>query len=318
MSALDALNRSNLSSVMFCGIQKKSKKTKSAPATTKRKLSQPGAEESTQSWMKRTLQQMDSEPVKKKSKKNKPKKLQSHIDVNMKGKKRPAVSTFHLLLQPRIVPRYQRIIGIDMSLTNPGLTVLNLKTKTASMYCLRNRQKEKNGQTRVEVGPFQDWTLSVSVLEPPPGEEETQCPNFVEVGLFRYRGYFQLVMQLLAVIGKESEGAVIGIEHYSFMSKNTNATSILIELGSLLRGLLMTQGYPVLELPPTTVKNLFSDSGRASKDDMHAAFRTFFELPSLYGLLHLQEKGYTATPHPIEDLVDSMAVALATLYLMNK
>jgi len=119
------------------------------------------------------------------------------------------------------------------------------------------------------------------------------------------------------MIGPGSDDTVVGIEHYSFMSKNTNATSILIELGSLLRGLLLTRGHKILEIPPTTVKNMFSDSGRASKDDMYAAYLEFFHLPSLYSLLGLKDN-YTSVPHPIEDIVDSMAVALTTTYLLNK
>lgn len=111
---------------------------------------------------------------------------------------------------------------------------------------------------------------------------------------------------------------VVGIEHYSYDSRHTPAQSDLMEVGTLLRAYCHEKHWSVLEIPPSTVKKAFSSSGKASKKDMVRAWESRYFLPSLYPLLGLDEQRYTEPPHPLEDMVDALAVALTTLQLAQR
>lgn len=206
--------------------------------------------------------------------------------------------------------RHPRIVGIDMSLSNPAVTVLSLQTRSIHMYFFRNRQKEPtNAMLRINSpsSPFHMWLWQATCLEPASFPEPT----------VRFDAYLDKVQQILSVLGPASGPTVVGIEHYSLRSQihgySTQADMKLKELGGVLRTLLHAHGYTVKELPPSTIKKMFADKGHASKDDMYNALHSRFQLPDLCALLSLDRTTYTHVPHPVEDMVDSLATALTVL-----
>lgn len=103
----------------------------------------------------------------------------------------------------------------------------------------------------------------------------------------------------------------VGIEHYSYMSDNTQATTLLYELGSLVRNHFGTK-HPMYEFAPAQVKKAFTGNGRADKFDMYRTFLKELHMPNLHTEFSLNPNVKTLQ-HPIEDIADSLAVCLTTL-----
>ncbi len=217
------------------------------------------------------------------------------------------------ILWTTLLPRLSKIVcGIDMSLTNPGLCLLDPHKKTIQLYCFRNRKCERSDQKRIEnkASPFCGWLLTVMLLS-----DRIEGPNFC---LPRIQRYQDRVQTLVSLIGPNVDHSMqIGIEAYAYQSAPTEGDTMLKELGGILRLYLLQQGHHILEIPPTSIKKVFSTKGSANKTSMYEAYESIFQLPDLFHLMHLKPKSsYTHTPHPIEDIVDALAVALTTIELI--
>lgn len=211
-----------------------------------------------------------------------------------------------------LLRRLSKIVyGIDMSLTNPGLCIINPHRQLVQLFCFRNRKCERPGQKLVDSpqSPFFGWLLEAVVLQDAPLPPDPTLPRIA-----RYEGR---IRTLMALIGNNlNDSKRVGIEAYSYQSAPTEGDTMLKELGGILRLHLHQQRHRILEIPPTTVKKIFSNKGSAKKTDMYVAYQNLFELPDLFQLLNMKPKEtYTQTPHPIEDMVDALAVALATIEL---
>ena len=163
---------------------------------------------------------------------------------------------------------------------------------------------------------FHGWTVQLTILEDIPEE------SFSNYSLFRFKRYEARLQKLESIIGYGDAVTVCGIEGYSYSSRPTQADSILKELGGCLRRDLCRLDYNITEIPPSTIKKYFTGMGNAKKLDMYKWWRNEYKLPCLYRLLGLCQEDKTLPekdiPHPIEDIVDSFAVALTTLALTNK
>lgn len=224
---------------------------------------------------------------------------------------------------------FTTVWGIDMSVSNPALCRIHLPSRTLHLYGMRNRQMEKESSSRVTSpdSPFHQWKLvchlwAAKVPKPPTlpttttrTKAEKEPPLSVQARFQRYRIPLQQIISLLCVHTPPEERAYtcVGIEHYSYNSQSTFATSTLYELGTLLRSLLLYYRFSLHEFSPSMVKLAFSDAGAASKDDMYTAYRTRYHLPCLYTALSLPTQTYKHVPHPLEDMVDALAVSLCTL-----
>jgi len=154
---------------------------------------------------------------------------------------------------------------------------------------------------------FHNWLLQVSLIPEP---IET-APNF---SLFRFARYEMKLKKLLALIGNKSPNTIVGIEGYSYQSSATEAESILKELGGCLRYLLCNMQHIILEIPPSTVKKIFSAQGGADKNDMYQAYIEKYKLSDLFSSMNVKRPPKNI-PNPISDLVDALAVAMSTLFL---
>ena len=210
-------------------------------------------------------------------------------------------------------------VGIDMSLTNPGLCILNPVLKTIHLFCFRNRRKERSAMTLVNCrdSVFYGWLLQLTLLE----EWPEDAGHF---SLFRFNRYEVRLQLLMGIIGMRSTrrgNQIVGIEHYSFKSSSpfaTAADTTLKELGGCLRRSLCQMGHNIMEIPPTTIKKVFTHGGGAKKTDMYMAYAQRYFMPSLYRLINIEEDpDAKVIPHPIEDVVDALAVAMTTLVLAN-
>jgi Holliday junction resolvasome RuvABC endonuclease subunit len=168
--------------------------------------------------------------------------------------------------------------------------------------------------------PFHGWVMEVSIIEDPVTEEKDN--KLFRFSLFRFERYEARLQSLLALIGNNAgNNKIVGLEGYSFYSKATQADTALKELGGCLRRSLCHLNHTIMEIPPSTVKKIFSGSGKANKNGMYKAYRKTYGLPDLFSLLNIaEEENYLETdkpiPHPIEDVVDALAVSMATLHLL--
>ena len=154
--------------------------------------------------------------------------------------------------------------------------------------------------------PFHNWLLQVSLIP-----EENPATHF---SLFRFARYETKLKKLLALIGPKAPNTIVGIEGYSYQSNATEADSILKELGGCLRFMMCTMQHTILEIPPSTVKKLFSGQGGADKTDMYQAYVERYRLSDLFTNMHVK-RPLKNIPNPISDLVDALAVAMSTLFL---
>lgn len=247
------------------------------------------------------------QPSKKKKKVKKAKKPVGKLQPVLKQVRAPQLSHWKKFLQTEM----RTIYGLDMSLTNPGLCVLHPKQKKIHLYCFRNRSREKHVLKHIDNADsiFYQWTLQVSLC--PSGEFDD-----TDLSLFRFNRYEQRIKKLLALIGPNTKDHILGIEGYSYQSSSTPADTMLKELGGCMRWLLCTMKHNILEIPPSTVKKMFSGEGKSTKVQMYQAFVQKYNLPDLFHAMNLK-RPKTNILHPIEDIVDAFAVAMTTMMLCS-
>jgi Holliday junction resolvasome RuvABC endonuclease subunit len=198
-----------------------------------------------------------------------------------------------------------------MSLSNPGLTKLDIGLKTITFYFFRNRKCEHGTILKI-LNPkslFYNWTLRIICIE---HFTDDKMSSFG--ALHKSNRYLAKVSKLVSYIGENDGNTIVGIEGYSFSFgfKKTSSQSTLMELGGIIRMLLSTHGHCTIELSPSNVKNLFCGIGNAKKLQMYECYQNRFHLPKMELLIGLKSDKNKLS-NPIEDLVDSFAVAISLL-----
>lgn len=236
----------------------------------------------------------------KKRKKNSSTKTQNHHPT-LKGISKKSKKSVSQKVKWIEKPLDKIIAGIDMSLNSPALSILNPMTKTMNLYYCKQRLNDSNFFVVINEGPFLGWTMNVTCLTIEFKENQN--------GLERFQRY-KAVVELL--VSKIPENIIIGIENYSHESVKSYAATTLMELGGVLR-LLVNEKHPtrVYEFSPKHVKKVWSNNGNADKAGMYFAY-TKYELPSLLTNLNMKK-----IIHPIDDLVDSLAVVASVIDEMN-
>lgn len=253
----------------------------------------------------------------------------------------PTPASMCTLWSSRLQSLKSTIVGIDMSLSNPGLCILDPFLRTIHLWCFRNRVKDSNGMMMVRCpeSVFCGWLFQVTIIEEWPESKGFSLPRFAR--------YEARVQALMAILRQHRSKTIVGIEHYAFSVTATRGDSTLKELGGILRRELCYAGYPIVEIVPSQVKRIFCDKGDAKKKDMYKAYSDLYKLPDLFimmsikrgvdtngGLETVAKKKKTKTtsekpqktprkkraaddiPHPIEDMVDALGVVMAVIYKM--
>ncbi len=230
-----------------------------------------------------------------------------------------------------IAKKFERVVGIDMSLNNPGMCIVCFTTKTIQLFGLRNRKCETATQRLIEdpESPFHKWLVQVNLIEqisPIASSNEAETSTTEETSsTVRMKRYDERVRVLCSIIGESNAKTMIAIEDYAYKvrvrSKNnfqcgyTEAQRKLTELGGILRWSLMQRGFNLYEIVPSKVKRLFSSYGGAKKFNMCNTYEDILHMPSLYEMLNIKRRETSnSTPHPIEDMVDAFAVAISVMY----
>jgi Holliday junction resolvasome RuvABC endonuclease subunit len=222
------------------------------------------------------------------------------------------------------------IFGIDMSLSNPSLCCLNYESKIIQLYFFRNRCIEPSFKLTLiqnKDSYFYGWLMETICIE---NEEEKEKNEEIQtnsgLSLNRFKRYINKIIPIVSLIQEQTKKSdllrnkniFISIEHYALSNqKNTNCTSTLMELGGCLRFFLSHVGVQILELAPTTIKKVFSNSGKIDKDGMYKTYKEVYKLPNLFDMLNLTETKYTHVPNPINDMVDALATAITAFTIIE-
>jgi Holliday junction resolvasome RuvABC endonuclease subunit len=206
-------------------------------------------------------------------------------------------------------------IGIDMSLCNAGVSCIDEIQNTITLYFWRNRVCERSFTTRVDrtSSKYYNWILQMVCIERKEEPREIQSTaNPEDLKSLNYQKYLSLVTKIVSIVEIHSKRdpmvTRVAIEGYAFNSRGSFSTTVLYELGGLLRTFLSVYGHKFTEYSPAQVKKTFSGSGRSLKIAMYTSFTDLHGLPDLARHLNI-DFSKTKNLHPVEDVVDAFAVA---------
>lgn len=214
--------------------------------------------------------------------------------------------------QKRLSEQKGVYIGMDLSVRSPATAAIDFDQKT--IYLLGARQKKSNQGSHVNIPCdkiFAGWKLSLELLDGLPDSSVARTQRYdwlVNMALTLPRRWAPSSSSSASTIQR------IGIEGYSFQSQNTEADTMLKELGGCVRWQVWQQYQTQpLEIPPKSIKKLFLASGAAGKKEMIENAEKYFGLPNLFQLIGCNAQ--IKNLHPVEDLVDAFAAAIAAVQL---
>lgn len=168
-------------------------------------------------------------------------------------------------------------IGIDYSLTSPGITILE-NDKNFKMFFLSTKKKFQTKLSNELNGyVYPDWTTDI--------ERYTYLANWV-----------------LSII-KDCYNPVIYIEGYSYGSTGMRLFQIA-ENCAVLKYILNINGYNFQSIAPSANKKYLSGKGNANKELMCQSFINKTGLK-----LHEHFNSSKIDVSPVNDLVDSYSLA---------
>jgi Holliday junction resolvasome RuvABC endonuclease subunit len=201
-------------------------------------------------------------------------------------------------------------IGIDMSLRSPAIAIMTIpeqKTTDSNFspsfeyrisfrYVPQNKKQMKLRLCHNHV-TMEPMDLHVSERKKEDGDRMVRYSNVVE--------------EMVSIIqDQKSQDPCVQVymEDYAY-SIHSSSTSILCELGGILKYRLYQNDISVNLLSPTWIKKQFTGKGNANKIDM---IRTYHDLgmPNIYDLFGIERRrrDQKNVPSPISDIVDSFAI----------
>ena len=177
------------------------------------------------------------------------------------------------------------ILGLDLSLSSPGISVIDKSTGIIHTYFYPQRKRELNFVFKSEL-------FNIIAL----------CP--FDSNLCLYQKYHRICQDIIDVISGHQVEFVM-LEGYSFGSTNSSSMSKLYELGGIVRYHISVLGIPFEDIAPTSLKKQFTGSGKAQKEDMYQTFISK-NLPNLKRIFKVEQ--CNGVPTPVQDIVDSVAL----------
>jgi Holliday junction resolvasome RuvABC endonuclease subunit len=175
-------------------------------------------------------------------------------------------------------------IGIDYSMTSPGIAVYDSEKDFVTLYSFSNSRVEKS---KVVKDKFEAYVLTNA-----------------EVYKSQIQRYDMLARKVLAVLNRHEldKDQVVYIEGYSMGSKGQ--VFGIAENTAILKHYLFKSGITVKEIAPTSLKKFACGSGRAQKEDMCKAFNDKFGVDLKAEIAPNRKLG-----SPVTDLCDAYWIA---------
>jgi Holliday junction resolvasome RuvABC endonuclease subunit len=180
------------------------------------------------------------------------------------------------------------ILGIDLSLTSPGLVVQSENEYTAYFYACRKRDNSLASKSFA----FDGGVFHLKKLQ-----DQEQTDNL-------FGRYDVIVRDILRIVETHDVKHVV-IEGYAF-SAQSSSTSKLFELGGIVRYSLWRKNITFEDIAPTRVKKMFTGCGKADKLEMWKTFHKIYKFPDLRTIFKVHNCKDVA--HPVQDIVDAVAL----------
>lgn len=201
--------------------------------------------------------------------------------------------------------------AIDMSKRSPGVCIADFDHKTLHIHFIQKTLKEKvsDDYMVIDKGLFLGWKIKFFITAKTKPEHIQK--QYTE-SLFRMRDYNYIIEKVISWIPKDTN--MISIEGYS-MGSTVGISSQLTEMGGILRWCI--KDFNVLEIPPSTIKVVFSGSGAATKQRMIRHWYQTFQMPCLYQGVGLdrEKHGQKKDQSPMDDICDAFAILVTTIHL---
>lgn len=207
------------------------------------------------------------------------------------------------------------VIGLDISLTSPGVCVHDSNVNEYTFYFSKQRKRDpvyvewsglyEGKQTHLKFVQMQRYDAK---------DAKSSRSRSSDQKLPRWSVYNWKSNILCDVVRKYPPADTdLYIEGYSYCSQGGSAPTKLYEFGGVLRTKLHECGYSLVEVAPTRIKSLFTGSGKSKKLDMYNRWIEL-HLPNLYEIF-LFPKVPKHIPKPIEDVVDAFALCSTCNYM---
>lgn len=186
------------------------------------------------------------------------------------------------------------LLGLDLSITSPGIVVCDEKNciMIAYFYPLRKRDIGFN-----KILPFKykniPWQFQIVALL----EDNLKAKSMME-------RYDIILFDILKIIDRYHIKEVF-IEGYSYNSVSSSVSK-LYEIGGIVRYTLWKRKISYHEFAPTSIKKIFTGSGCADKRQMYQTFVSKRNFPDLLLIFNLEKCKDIA--HPVQDIVDAVAL----------
>jgi hypothetical protein len=197
------------------------------------------------------------------------------------------------------------IVGIDFSINSTAITIRNDKG-IVMMSFVPNYEPGKSAWKAHEV---LQQVLQISTYK-----KDGSIKDASEDQRIKIRNADRLSSLIVETIGEERLKKVerINIEGFSYASKG-NAFIDLITYNTFLKCKLYSiVGDRIYVVPPKTLKKRYTGNGNATKCDM---LRSYLEKNDnhlctlIREVVTIKEEGEFTIPKPIDDLIDSIALA---------
>lgn len=211
-----------------------------------------------------------------------------------------------------------KIATLDFSLISPAMTLFNSDTNTYDFYSFTSVPSLKSYETSKKFQTHRDIQSYVSVIPYIRNIDHTSYHTIEESKVLDALSLTFLIMDQINQFSPD----ICAIEGYSFASHSASYID-LVSYQSILRSKIKENGYPLIVVSPTQGKLALSGKGNVGKPEQIKSFienrpnvpyieeNEFFQFLKNY---KINEKN----PKPIDDIVDSFGILLASMKIIEK
>jgi Holliday junction resolvasome RuvABC endonuclease subunit len=193
-------------------------------------------------------------------------------------------------------------IGLDLSLTSPGIAVYDTGSDQWSLYGFVQRNRDIGTTYRKE-----DSNVSIQMLPKIPTSGMSSNEE-------RYEHIRSNLMNCILVQYKDRiEKVVVAIECYAFAAKNTGSSYKLQELGGVIKHSIHCAfpSWTQVIITPGAWKKQTVGNGRASKQDVVVHVCTNGPCVNLMDVFGMSHNKNCSIPCPVQDLADAVCIVIA-------